>query len=242
MLHKTHHSFFGLIIGFICAVCLLGKRDKKPQDDSAEFLLQSAQQQMKEAQAKNRERMVQIITQKNNLQALVDQTQMNISRLEERAQAAAQEGDSDRELSLLQERDEFQTTLAATQASLEKAIITSDEVKTAMRRQEEHIRSETARALAMKAQSKEAEIIFAIEKSRLSLTTSLVSELFARAQFKIQQAQAKRNLMTQIRKTVETLELTAENALQNGDKAEAQHLFAERDRLKETALNPILWQ
>ena len=75
-----------------------------------------------------------------------------VARLEERAQAAGQVGDAEREQDLLAERGQSLLTLAQTQASLQGAIEMKEAVKTAMRREEEAIRSQTAEALTMKAQ------------------------------------------------------------------------------------------
>jgi len=209
--------------------------------DDAGTLLQQAQQQMQEAQARNRERAVQVITQKNHLQASVDQARRTVDRLEEQAQTAEQEGNSDRLRDLLAERDEFIGTMTRTQASLEAAITTTEAVKTAMRREEQHIRAEIARALAMRTQYEQAQIEFAIEKSRLGTTTTYVAELFERAQAKIQQTQAQRDLVAQIRETVEALEASAAEALRDGDRDKSRRLLSERDKLREKALNPHLW-
>ena len=77
---RTTYSLLGVLAGFACVFPLLVKREKKMPGSSAEVLLQNAQEQMREAQAKNRERAVQAITQKNNLQALADQTEKRVSR------------------------------------------------------------------------------------------------------------------------------------------------------------------
>jgi len=238
---EPSRSFVGVLLGFACVFFLFAKRDKKPPQDDAETLLQLAQAQMREAQAKNRERAVQAITQKNNLQALVDQTQKTVSRLEEQAEAARQRGDAEREQDLLAERGQYLLTLTQTQASLASAIETTEAVKTAMRREEERIRAQTAQALAMKAQQRQAQIELAIEKSRLGMTTSYASDLFERAQAKIQQTQARRDLMAQVRKTAETLQSAAEEAARKGDVELSRRLLAERNELKKAALNPSLW-
>jgi len=238
---EPSRSFVGVLLGFACVFFLFAKRDKKPPQDDAEILLQLAQSQMREAQAKNRERAVQAITQKNNLQALVDQTQKMVTRLEERAETARQADDLDLEQGLLAERGQYLLTLTQTQASLASAIETTEAVKTAMRREEERIRAQTAQALAMKAQQRQALIELAIEKSRLGMTTSYASDLFDRAQAKIQQAQARRDLMARVRQTAELLEAAAEEAAHNGDAALSRRLLAERDELKRAALNPKLW-
>lgn len=238
---RPHHSFLGVMLGFTGIFLLFVKRRPKPVIDDAETLLQHAQFQMRESQAKNRERAVQAITAKNQLQASLDQIQKIISRLEERAEAARQEGNVEREQYLLTERGQYLRTLTQTQASLTSAIETTEAVKTTMRQDEERVRAQTAQALSMKAQHRQAQIEFAIEKSRLEMTTTEAGELFKRAQSKIQQAQARRDLLAQIRKTAEVLDVAAETAARNGDEKLRRQLLSERDGLKKAALNPKLW-
>lgn len=210
--------------------------------DDAETLLQLAQQQMREAQAKNRERAVEAITQKNNLQALADQTQKMVSNLQAKAQKAREEGDAGLERHLTVEQERYQQSLQKMAAGLETAIEAAEAVKLAMRREEETIRARTAQALAMKALHRQAQVEFEIEKSRLGMTTTKAGEWFERAQAKIQQAQARRDLLTQIRKTSEALEEAAEEAVHRGGAALSQRLLMERDELKKKALNPSLWR
>ena len=238
---EPHRPLLGVLLGFACVFLLFVKREeKKPKLDDAEMLLQLAQQQMREAQAKNRERAVQAITQKNNLQALVDQTQKMVNRLEERADAARQEGDLNLERQLNIEQASYQQSLDRTGTSLQSAIEVAESVKVAMRREEEVIRSKTAEALSMKAQYRQAQVKFEIEKSRLGMTTTKAGEWFERAQAKIQQTQARRDLMTQVRKTVEVLE-AAEAAAGDGDTDLSRRLLSAREELKKAALHPKLW-
>lgn len=70
--------------------------------------------------------------------------------------------------------------------------------------------------------------------------TTKAGEWFERAQAKIQQTQARRDLMAQIRQTVEALE-AAEAATRNGEEKLGRQLLSERDELKKAALNPKLW-
>lgn len=63
---------------------------------------------MREAQAKNRERAIQAITQKNNLQALADQMEKRVSQFTKRARIA--ESPEDRQ-DFLAERDKVRQTL-----------------------------------------------------------------------------------------------------------------------------------
>ena len=86
------------------------------------------------------------------------------------------------------------------------------------------------------------QIKFEIEKARLGMTTTKAAEWFKRVQSKIQQAQARRDLMARIRKTAEVLEEAAEAAERGGDLALSRRLLSEREELRKTALNPRLWQ
>jgi len=240
---EPNRPLIGVLLGFACVFFLFVKRqEKKPAIDDAEALLQRAQRGMREVQAKNRERMVQVITQKNNLQALVDQTQKIVADLEERAEFARHKGDADRADALLAERDKYQSTLTQMQASLTSAIKTTEAVKAAMRQQEDDVRARTAQALAMKAQYRQVQIEFEIEKSQLGMTTIRAGALFERAQAKIQQAQAQRDLMAQTRKTVEVLEEAAEATAREGNTALSQRLLTEREELKKAVLDPRLWE
>ena len=240
---EPNRPLLGVLLGFACVSFLFVRREeKKPPVDDAELLLQSAQQQMREAQAKNRERAVEAITQKNNLQALFDQTQKMVNNLQAKAEKAREEGDTGLERQLTMEQEQCALSLEKTEATLQGAIEAAEAVKNAMRREEEAVRAKTAEALAMKAQHRQAQIEFEIEKSRLGMTTTKAGDLFERAQAKIQQAQARRDLMARIRKAAEALEEGAEAAVRGGDAALSGRLLSERDGLKAAALNPKLWQ
>ena len=58
----TFFSLFGVLLGFLCVFPRLMRREKNAPGNTSEALLRLAQQQMREAQAKNRERAVQAIT------------------------------------------------------------------------------------------------------------------------------------------------------------------------------------
>ncbi len=92
---STLRSFFGVLLGFGGIFFLFAKREKETSPDDAETLLMLAQNQMREAQARNRVRAVSAITQKNNLQAHFDQTQKIVDNLQAKAQTAHDEGNFD---------------------------------------------------------------------------------------------------------------------------------------------------
>ena len=239
---EPNRPLLGVLLGFACVFFLFVKREeKKPPVDDAEMLLEHAQQQMREAQARNRERTVQAITQKNNLQALFDQTQKMVNNLRAKADKAHAEGDIGLERQLRAEQERYQRSVQQMETSLRRAIETTEAVKTAMRGEEEAIRTRTVQALAMKTFYKQAQIEFEIEKNKLGMTTTKAGDLFERAQAKIQSAQARRDLMARIRKAAEVLEAAAEEAARKGDAALSRRLLSERDGLKTAALDPKLW-
>lgn len=237
---RSYQSLFGVLFGFACVFPLLRKRQAKAPTDTAELLLQQAQQQLRDAQAKNRERAVQAITQKNNLQALADQTEKRISRLTERLQAP--DAVLQARQSVLEQRQRHQEAFAEMQGPLASAITTVEAVKTAMRREEERIRAMTAEAVALKAQERQAQIEIAIAKGNLALTTSLATDVFVQAREKIRQTKAQRDLINQIVQTVETLDAAAQEADAAGNKPLHRKLAASRDALRKGALNAALWK
>jgi len=159
--------------------------------EDPDILLQQAQEEMKEAQRQNRERAIQAITQKNNLQALVDQTQKTVDNLQAKAEIALKNGDRDLARQLLVEKGQYETTLASTTQSLESAKQSIDAIKTAIRREEERIRAKTAEALSLKAQWKQSQIEISINKALDGLTTGGNSDAaFERAHSKIGNARS----------------------------------------------------
>ena len=175
---------------------LLGFNLDKLEDP--EILLQQAQQEMREAQAKNRERAVQAITQKNNLQALVDQTQKMVNNLQAKAEMALKNGDRDLARQLLIEKAQYDGTLESTKVSLQQALETTEAVKTAMRREEERIRAKTAQALSMKAQWKQAQIENSMNKALEGMSADGTDQAFERAAAKISNARSEGQARTEL--------------------------------------------
>lgn len=235
---RSVYSLLGVLIGFACVFPLLFKREKKPVRD-AEFLLQQAQIQMRDAQAKNRARAVEVITQKNNLQALVDQTQKRVDRLTERAESVDPTVDGNVQRDFLAERGKLQISLAEMQAALATAVGAAEAVKIAMRREEEFVRLKVTEALVLKAQERQAQIEIAFAKSIMAETTNLGTGLFVQAREKVQHKAAQRDLIMQIAQTVETLNAAAEEA--DGE-VSRQKLIETRDALRQSALNKALWK
>lgn len=165
---------------------LSGKLD---QIEDPEVLLSQAQREMTEMHARNRERAVQAITQKNNLQQMVDDTQKRVDNLQTKAELALKRGDRDLAKQLLTEKQQYLTTLEMTRTSLTQAQETVDAVKTAIKREEERIRQKTAEALAMKAQWKSSQIQIEMNKALENMGgIEDTTQVFDRAQSKIRNA------------------------------------------------------
>lgn len=168
-------------------VALLG--GKLDQIEDPEILLSQAQREMQEMHGRNRERAVQAITQKNNLQQMVDDTQKRVDNLQQKAELALKRGDRDLAKQLLTEKQQYMTTLTMTQQSLTQAQETVDSVKTAIKREEERIRQKTAEALALKAQWKSSQIQIEMNKALENMGgIEDTTQVFERAQSKIRNA------------------------------------------------------
>ncbi len=171
---------------------------KLDQLEDPEILLSQAQAEMREAQAKNRERAVQAITQKNNLQAELDRTQKIVSNLQAKAEIALKNGDRDLARQLLVEKGQYETTLTTISGSLQTALEMTDQVKVAMRREEERIRAKTAEAMALKTQWKQAQIETSMNKALEGMTSAGTDHAFERAAAKISNARSEGQARTEL--------------------------------------------
>ncbi len=188
---------FGRIIGYLKAAFGL----KLDSLEDPEVLLAQAQQEMKEAQAKNRERAVQAITQKNNLQAEVDKTTKAMDNLEAKASLALKNGDRDLALQLVREKQALGGNLQSLQASLANANDMTEQIKVAIRREEERIRQKAAEAMALKTQWKQAQIETSINKALDGMSSASGTDAaFERASTKIHNAQSESSARTELAK------------------------------------------
>lgn len=187
---------FARIFGYLKA--LFGIKLDALEDP--EVLLKQAQDEMREAHAKNRERAVQAITQKNNLQAEVDKTNKMIANLQGKAEIALKNGDRDLALQLLREKQTYETNLTSLNASLQNAIEVTEQIKVAIQREEERIRTKTAQAMAMKTQWKQAQIENSINKALDGMQADGTDAAFERAAAKISNARSESSARTELAK------------------------------------------
>ena len=126
--------------------------------EDPDVLLKQAQDEMQQAHARNREQAVQALTQKNNLQAEVDRTVKDVANYQAKAEIALKNGDRELALQLLREKQAREQNLTSLKDSLANAVQMTEQIKTALQREEERIRSKTAEAMALKTQWKQAQI------------------------------------------------------------------------------------
>ncbi len=177
---------------------IMGKLD---QIEDPEVIINESLREMKENQIKNRERAVQAITQKNNLQNLVDQEEKLTRQLEAKATLALQQGNRELARALLREKGMHDGTLEQLRASLKQAEETSEAVKTAIRREEERFRVKTAEALALKANMKQAQIQIAINKALDGMQFDETAQSWDRAEERIKSMQSEAAARAEVAKT-----------------------------------------
>ncbi|MCS7301542.1 MAG: PspA/IM30 family protein, partial [Fimbriimonadales bacterium] len=158
--------------------------------ENPEVLLDQARREMQETLARNRERAIQAITQKNMLQAEVEKLERTVRDLERKAELALQQGKRDLALQIIREKKAQEGALETMRASLQQAIETVESIKTAVRRQEEEVRVKTAQALAMKARWKQAQIQTAINKALEGISLESIESSWSAAEQRIQKAEA----------------------------------------------------
>lgn len=177
---------------------IMGKLD---QWEDPEVIINESLREMKENQIKNRERAVQAITQKNNLQNLVDNEEKLTQNLEAKATLALQSGNRELARQLLREKGLHDATLQQLRASLKQAEDTSEAVKTAIRREEERFRVKTAEALALKANLKQSQIQIEINKALDGMQMDDTAQSWDRAEERIRSMQSEASARAEVAKT-----------------------------------------
>ena len=126
----------------------------QPTDDDFDpnALLEQAQREMHEMHTRNRERAVQAITQKNNLEQLVKDLERKTALLHEKADLAEARGDAREADALRRDAASEQASLTYTRTRWEEAKAVADSVKASIKSEEERLRQRTAEAMLLKAQ------------------------------------------------------------------------------------------
>lgn len=159
--------------------------------EDPEVMLDQAKRDMQGALVANREKAVQAIAQKNRLQGMLDEAIRKSAQLEAQATMALKQGNRDLAKDFLREKATNDQTLETLRTTHVQAQETVEQVKLAIKRQEDDVRRKTAEALAMKAQWKQAQIQSSISKALEGLTFESEYEgSFAAARDRIKDKQA----------------------------------------------------
>lgn len=158
--------------------------------EDPDIMLDQAKRDMQGALIANREKAVQAITQKNRLQGMLEDHKKKSVQLETQASMALKQGNRDLAVSFMREKMNNDAVIAQLQQSYDQALATVEQVKVAIKRQEEEVRKKTAEALAMKAQWKQAQIQNSITKALEGLTFENQFEGFGAVQERIRDAQS----------------------------------------------------
>jgi phage shock protein A len=196
--------------------------------EDPDMMLDQAKRDMTTALVANKEKAVQAITQKNRLQLMLDEAKKRSATLESQAAMALKQGDRDTATVFMREKMNNDATVATLQGSYDQAVQTVEQVKVAIKRQEEEVRKKTAEALAMKAQWKQAQIQNSIAKALDGLTFENQFEGFGAVQDRIREAQSE----AQARQEVMGQSLTG-RVMTMEDKSRDMEAESELDRLEE---------
>ena len=121
---------------------------------------------------------------------MLDEKKKESAQLERQAAMALQQNNRDLATQLMREKMNSDAIVTQLQTSYDQAVQTVDQVKVAIKRQEEEVRRKTAEALAMKAQWKNAQIQSSITKALDGLTFENEFEGFGAVKDRIATAQS----------------------------------------------------
>jgi phage shock protein A len=196
--------------------------------EDPDMMLDQAKRDMQTALISNKEKAVQAITQKNRLQLMLDEAKKRSATLESQAVMALKQGDRDTAAVFMREKMNNDSTVTTLQGSYDQAVQTVEQVKVAIKRQEEEVRKKTAEALAMKAQWKQAQIQNSIAKALDGLTFENQFEGFGAVQDRIREAQSE----AQARQEVMGQSLTG-RVMNLEDKSRDMEAESELEKLEE---------
>lgn len=140
------------------------ERTHSPRKPEPVALLDSARREMEEIHVRNRERAIQAITQKNNLQQIVDDLEGKIKQLSVRAQAEEIQQNWSRASQVRREQSRYEESLATTQESLRKATEVSEAVKAHIQKEQNAVREKTTELLVLQSEWRASAIKDDIER------------------------------------------------------------------------------
>jgi len=133
--------------------------------EDPEMMLDQARRDMMTSVQANREKAIAAITQRNQLEKMLADNRAKSDSLNKQAETALKQNNRDLALQIMREKQNVDATIAQIQPSYDQATTTVENVKVAMRRQEEVVKKRIAESLALKAQWKQAQIQNSIAKA-----------------------------------------------------------------------------
>lgn len=158
--------------------------------EDPEIMLDQAKRDMNQALLQNKERAIQAMTQRNRLATMLDDERKKSTTYENQAAMALKQGKRDLATQLMREKMTVDGGLATLEQSYAQANETVDQVKIAIKRQEEEVRKKTAEALALKTQYKQSQIQVSINKALDGLTFENQYGSFGAASERIKEKQS----------------------------------------------------
>ena len=160
--------------------------------EDPEMMLDQAKRDMQKALLENKERAIAAVAQRNQLQKMLDDQRGQSANLQKQAEMALKQGNRELALQLVRQKQNVDSTIAQLEPSYDNACATVENVKIAMRRQEEEVKKKVAEALALKAQWKQAQIQNSIAKALdgLNFDAQFETSSFGAAKDRISQAQS----------------------------------------------------
>lgn len=160
--------------------------------EDPEMMLDQARRDMQSALQSNREKAIAAVTQRNQLEKMLNDQRAKTATLDKQAEQALKQGNRELALQIVREKQNVDATIAQLEPSYKQACDTVEGVKVAMRRQEEEVKKKTGEALALKAQWKSAQIQNSIAKALdgLNFDAQFETSSFGAAKERISTAQS----------------------------------------------------
>lgn len=118
-------------------------------DETPEQCRKRALHELRERHEHNKERAIVAITQKNNLQNRVEDLIREIQRLETKSKIARGRGNRAESEQYLLQKQHYEALLPEAEAALAQAQAVSEQVKSMVKREEEHIRQKAVEIQAL---------------------------------------------------------------------------------------------
>jgi hypothetical protein len=131
---------------------------KKPRPFDPDIAIANARQDLEDTYARYREQAVQAITQKNNLQQMVDDLTRKIDQLGEQAQLTEDCGDPERAILLRKEQEGYRVSKGVMAESLAEACEATEVVKLQVLLEQEAVNKRIAHLETLKTEWKASQV------------------------------------------------------------------------------------